>query len=216
MQKKTFPIIAVPTTAGTGAEATRFAVYYDHGKKMSADKIEEILDKIPKEHCNDQYVGCVSKFLSESSDMDFPDRKELEKFEKCPDTLFPHGVVIVLESPNKAEFCKVGSEQKLYCFLNVCVGLSAFLHRQNYGCKVVIGKHHVGHALGDVGAGDAHAHADGRGFDARPVVHAVARHGNRVTLLLESKHQLALLGRRYATEQMSATRVNVRRRLPSP
>ena len=31
------PFLAVPTTAGTGAEATRFAVYYDHGVKKSAD-----------------------------------------------------------------------------------------------------------------------------------------------------------------------------------
>lgn len=33
------PFLAVPTTAGTGAEATRFAVYYDHGKKCSADDV---------------------------------------------------------------------------------------------------------------------------------------------------------------------------------
>ncbi|MBO7483125.1 MAG: iron-containing alcohol dehydrogenase [Kiritimatiellae bacterium] len=33
------PFLAVPTTAGTGAEATRFAVYYDHGRKMSADDV---------------------------------------------------------------------------------------------------------------------------------------------------------------------------------
>ena len=33
------PFLAMPTTAGTGAETTRFAVYYDHGKKMSADDV---------------------------------------------------------------------------------------------------------------------------------------------------------------------------------
>ena len=33
------PFLAVPTTAGTGAETTRFAVYYDHGVKKSADNV---------------------------------------------------------------------------------------------------------------------------------------------------------------------------------
>lgn len=33
------PFLAVPTTAGTGAEATRFAVYYDRGVKKSADHL---------------------------------------------------------------------------------------------------------------------------------------------------------------------------------
>ena len=33
------PFLVLPTTAGTGAEATRFAVYYDHGKKCSADDL---------------------------------------------------------------------------------------------------------------------------------------------------------------------------------
>ncbi len=33
------PFLAVPTTAGTGAETTRFAVYYDRGVKKSADHL---------------------------------------------------------------------------------------------------------------------------------------------------------------------------------
>lgn len=33
------PFLAVPTTAGTGAETTRFAVYYDRGEKKSADHL---------------------------------------------------------------------------------------------------------------------------------------------------------------------------------
>ncbi len=33
------PFLAIPTTAGTGAEATRFAVYYDRGVKKSADDV---------------------------------------------------------------------------------------------------------------------------------------------------------------------------------
>ena len=33
------PFLAVPTTAGTGAETTRFAVSYDHGKNRAADDV---------------------------------------------------------------------------------------------------------------------------------------------------------------------------------
>lgn len=106
------------------------------GKKMSADKIEEIFDKIPKKCCKDQYVGCVSKILSESPNMDFPDRKELEEFEKCKEKLFPYGVVIVLESPNKAEFRKVGSEYESRGPARHCTGC----HFREYWSLISAGK----------------------------------------------------------------------------
>ena len=37
LEGKLPPFLAIPTTAGTGAETTRFAVYYDRGVKKSAD-----------------------------------------------------------------------------------------------------------------------------------------------------------------------------------
>ena len=70
----------------------------------------------------------------------------------------------------------VGAEQELDRLADVVVDAAAFLNRANDGGKVVVGKHHVRHVLGDVGARDAHADADVGGFDRGRVVHAVAGH----------------------------------------
>lgn len=60
------PFLAIPTTAGTGAEATRFAVYYDHGKKCSADDVRYLpTDQILiQEFCDSatQYQKAVCAF----------------------------------------------------------------------------------------------------------------------------------------------------------
>ena len=78
-------------------------------EKGLEDRIPEILPLIPNTCCKDQYVGCVSEILSESPGEDFPIRKELEGLGEEP-VKFSRGVLIVLESPNKAEFRKVGDE----------------------------------------------------------------------------------------------------------
>ena len=90
-------------------------------KKMSKDQIEEILAQIPDAHCDDQYTGCVSKILSESPDADFPVRKKLGNGEISPEK-FSRGVVIVLESPNKAEFLKVGNKYESRGPARCCTG----------------------------------------------------------------------------------------------
>lgn len=82
---------------------------------------EKILGGIPDVPCEDQYVGCVSKILSESPDADFPVRMKLENGEISPEK-FPHGVVIVLESPNKAEFLKVGNKYESRGPARYCTG----------------------------------------------------------------------------------------------
>src|SRR5699024_6495459 len=71
----------------------------------------------------------------------------------------------------------VGGQQELDGLADVGVDAAAFLHSAHDGGKVVVGQHHVGHVLGDVGAGDAHAHADVGRLDGGGVVDAVAGHG---------------------------------------
>ena len=62
--------------------------------------------------------------------------------------------------------------------------------------EVVVGQDHHRGLLGDLGAGDAHGHADVGGLQRRGVVDAVAGHRDHVALLLEQPDQADLvLGR---------------------
>ena len=69
-------------------------------------------------------------------------------------------------------------------------------HRGHDGGEVVVQQDHVGRFLGDVGAGDAHGHADVGLAQGRSVVDAVAGHGHDVPLLLQGLHDGELLLRR--------------------
>ena len=59
--------------------------------------------------------------------------------------------------------------------------------------EVVVGQHDVGRFLGDVGAGDAHRHADVGGLQRGRVVHAVAGHGDDRAVRLQRLHDAQLV-----------------------
>ena len=73
---------------------------------------------------------------------------------------------------------KVGRKQELDDLADVVVDATALFAGTDDGGEVVVGKHHVGNVLGDVGAGDAHTDADVGALDGRGVVDAVAGHGD--------------------------------------
>lgn len=91
------------------------------GKKMAVDGIEEILNMIPDAGCKDQYVGHMSEIMAECSAEGFSNRKYLEELWEDRKR-FPRGVVIVLESPNKAEFRKVDNKYESRGPARYCTG----------------------------------------------------------------------------------------------
>ncbi len=74
---------------------------------------------------------------------------------------------------------------------DVGVDGAALLDRADDGGEVVVGQHHVGGFLGDLGAGDAHGHADVGGAQRGGVVDAVAGHGHDVAVGLAAPRRRA-------------------------
>ena len=60
-----------------------------------------------------------------------------------------------------------------------------FLDRSHDRGKVVVGQDHVGGFFGDIGAGDAHGHADVGSLERRGIVDAVAGHRDHLPVGLE-------------------------------
>ena len=77
--------------------------------------------------------------------------------------------------------------------LEVVVQPAAQLDRLHDRREVVVGEDHVGGLLRDLGARDAHGHADVGLLEGRRVVHAVARHGDDVALLAQHVHEVDLV-----------------------
>ena len=88
---------------------------------------------------------------------------------------------------------KVGRKQELDDLADVVVDATALFAGTDDGGEVVVGEHHVGNVLGDVGTGDAHAHADVGTLDGRGVVDAVARHGHDLVARLPSLDDAGLM-----------------------
>ena len=88
---------------------------------------------------------------------------------------------------------QVRGQQELDDLTDVVVDATTLFARIDDRGEVVVGKHHVGNVLGDVGAGDAHADADVRVLDGGSIVHTVARHGNDLVLGLPSLDDAGLV-----------------------
>ncbi len=76
----------------------------------------------------------------------------------------------------------VGGEQEEDELADIVVDDAALLHGRDDAGIVVVRQHHVGAFFGDIGAGDAHGHADVGALDGRGVVHAVAGHGDHLSI----------------------------------
>ena len=88
---------------------------------------------------------------------------------------------------------KVGRKQELDDLADVVVDAATLFAGTDDGGEVVVGKHHVGDVLGNVGTGDAHADADVGTLDGRGVVDAVARHGHDLVARLPSLDDTGLV-----------------------
>ena len=94
---------------------------------------------------------------------------------------------------HREDLGKVCRKQELDDLADVVVDATALFAGTDDGGEVVIGKHHVGDVLGDVGTGDAHANADVGALDGRGVVDAVARHGHDLVARLPSLDDAGLV-----------------------
>ena len=101
---------------------------------------------------------------------------------------------------NREDLAGVARKQEQDRLLDVVVNDATFFYRADYRLEVVVGKDHVGGALRDVGAGDAHRHADVGALQARRVVHAVAGHRHDMARGAERLHDAHLVLGRNARE----------------
>ena len=77
---------------------------------------------------------------------------------------------------HQQHFARVAGEQEVDELADVGEDAATLFDRRHNRREVVVGEHHVGGRLGDVGPGDAHRHANVGGLHGGSVVHAIAGH----------------------------------------
>ncbi len=100
------------------------------------------------------------------------------------------------------DFADVAREQEVHELADVGIDHPPLLDGGDDAGEVVVGEHHVGGLLGDVGAGDAHGHADVGVLERRRVVHAVAGHRDDVATRFQRLDDARLVLRRDATAHL--------------
>ena len=99
---------------------------------------------------------------------------------------------------DREDLTDVGAQQIAQELTDVVENATAFAYRLDDGAEVVVGEDHLGALLGHFGAGDAHGHADVRGFDGGSIVYAVAGHSHDIALPLQRFDDFQLVFRRNA------------------
>ena len=94
---------------------------------------------------------------------------------------------------HREQFAGIRRQQIDQVFADVVVDAAAFLDGLDDAGEIVVGQHHVGGLLGDIGAGDAHGDADIGGLECGRIVDAVAGHGDDVALALQRAHDAQLV-----------------------
>src|SRR5690606_30259103 len=83
------------------------------------------------------------------------------------------------------DFADVTAEQIADEFTDIVVNRAAFLNSRDNAGEVVIGEHHIGRTLADLGAGDAHRDADIGLLERGGIIDAVTCHSGHFAGRLE-------------------------------
>jgi len=106
-----------------------------------------------------------------------------------------HGVQGLAETGREGgkhhhDFAQVRGQQEVHRLAHIMVNRPAMADRDDQALEVVVFQDHIGHLTRHIGTRIAHGNADVSGFEGRPVVDAIARHGHDLASTLQRLHNL--------------------------